>query len=81
MLDISICVCSFVRILKNIQEGAISTIRLHEESQQIRIKVTDLLLSKLFTLVLEEVSNKLHLHWSYVGFNINGERLSYLQHL
>ncbi|KAI8494200.1 hypothetical protein Bbelb_279600 [Branchiostoma belcheri] len=70
-----------ITLLKDLYDGATSTLRLHKESEKIKLergaRQGDNISAKLFTACLQDaVVNKIN--WDKRGINIDGEYLSHL---
>ena len=72
---------NYVKIMENIYEKGSTIIRLHKESDKIKIekgvRQGDTISPKLFTSCLESIFRKID--WEGKGININGEYLNHLR--
>ena len=72
---------NYVKIIENIYRNTATIIRLHKDSEKIKInkgvRQGDTISPKLFTACLENIFRKMK--WESEGININGEYLNHLQ--
>jgi len=72
---------SYIKIIETIYNSGTSTIRLHKDSNKIKIergvRQGDTISPKLFSAALEETFRKID--WDCKGININGEHLNHLR--